>query len=101
MIQKLQIKGFRSIRDVTWEPGKLNVVIGPNGSGKSNLLRALSLLQKSAQGELADTVLAQGGIAPLLWDGQEQELGWVVKTDPVGPNLDLERDALTYELLLR
>lgn len=101
MIQKLQIKGFRSLRDVSWEPGKLNVVIGPNGSGKSNLLRALSLLQKSAQGELADSVLAQGGIAPLLWDGQEQELGWIVKTDPVGLNLDLERDALTYELLLR
>ena len=101
MIQKLQIKGFRSLRDVTWEPGKLNVVIGPNGSGKSNLLRALSLLQRSAQGELADSVLHQGGIAPLLWDGQAQELGWVVKTDPVDPKLDPERDALTYELLLR
>lgn len=101
MIQKLQIKGFRSLRDVTWEPGKLNVVIGPNGSGKSNLLRALSLLQRSAHGELAESILRQGGIAPLLWDGEEQELGWVIKTDPVDPDLDQERDALTYELLLR
>lgn len=99
MIQKLQIKGFRSLRDVTWEPGKLNVVIGPNGSGKSNLLRALSLLQRSVHGELAESILRQGGIAPLLWDGKDQELGWVLKTDPACPNL--ERDSLTYELLLR
>jgi predicted ATPase len=101
MIQRLQIKGFRSLRDVTWAPGKLNVIIGPNGSGKSNLLRALSLLRRSAHGELAESVLRQGGIGPLLWDGQEQELGWIVKTDPVSSNLDADREALTYELLLR
>jgi len=90
MIQRLQIKGFRSLRDVSWEPGRLNVLIGPNGSGKSNLLRALRLLQQSAQGELAEAILRQGGIGSLLWDGQEQELSWSVKADP-----------LTYELRLR
>lgn len=90
MIQRLQIKGFRSLRDVSWTPGRLNVLIGPNGSGKSNLLRALRLLQQSAQGELAESILRQGGIGPLLWDGQEQELSWVVEADP-----------LTYELRLR
>lgn len=99
MIQRLQIKGFRSLRAVSWEPGRLNVLIGPNGSGKSNLLRALSLLQQSAQGGLAEAILRQGGIGPLLWDGQEQELGWIIKTDPVCPNLD--KEALTYELRLR
>jgi len=101
MIQRLQIKGFRSLRDVAWAPGSLNVIIGPNGSGKSNLLRALSLLQQSAQGGLAEAILRQGGIGPLLWDGQVQELSWSVKTDPVSPNLDEEREALTYELRLR
>ncbi len=84
MIQTLQIKGFRSLRDVSWTPGKLNVVIGPNGSGKSNLLRALALLQRSARGELPADILDQGGIAPLLWDGQTKELAWAVKADPIG-----------------
>ncbi|MBN1607146.1 MAG: AAA family ATPase [Polyangiaceae bacterium] len=45
MIRELRIEGHRSLRDVTWRPGQLNVLIGPNGSGKSNLLRALELLQ--------------------------------------------------------
>ncbi len=100
-IQKLKVEGFRSLRDVTWEPGKLNVIIGPNGSGKSNLLRALILLQKSAQGDLPGEILRAGGIAPLLWDGQVQEMSWSVKTDPVGAMRDRLREALTYELRLR
>ena len=97
-IQKLTIKGFRSLRDVTWEPGKLNVIIGPNGSGKSNLLRALALLQKSAQGELPDEILKAGGIAPLLWDGQVQELSWDLTTDSQS---EPARQALAYRLSLR
>ncbi|WP_437671914.1 AAA family ATPase [Sorangium sp. So ce131] len=100
-IQKLSIAGFRSLRDVTWQPGRLNVVIGPNGSGKSNLLRALALLQKSALGELPQEILRWGGIAPLLWDGAVQEISWTVKTDPGGRGRAPVTEALTYELRLR
>ncbi len=100
-IQKLEISGFRSLRNVAWEPGSLNVVIGSNGSGKSNLLRALALLQTSAQGQLAQTVLAQGGIVPLLWDNRASQISWRMRTDPPDPNLDAEKNALTYELDLQ
>ncbi len=101
MIQNLQVEGFRSLKNVAWTPGKLNVVIGPNGSGKSNLLRALALLQRSASGHLPKDIISQGGIAPLLWDGQAQELAWTVKTDPLDPGRDPVKEALTYELRLR
>ena len=98
-IQELSIKGFRSLRDVTWRPGKLNVVIGPNGSGKSNLLTALELLRSAARGELAETILRMGGLAPLLWDGQAQELAWVARLDHIAqPTAETER--FTYELRL-
>lgn len=100
-IRRLIIEGFRSLRGVTWEPGKLNVVIGPNGSGKSNLLRALALLQKSASGELSQEVLRLGGIAPLLWDGQTNTITWSVKADPLGAWRDRVKEPLTYELNLQ
>lgn len=100
-LQRLHIRGFRSLKDVAWQPGKLNVVIGPNGSGKSNLLRAIAMLQQSATGELSDQILRQGGIAPLLWDGAVSELTWNIKTDPVAAGQDSVRNALTYELSLR
>lgn len=99
-IQNLHIGGFRSLKDVHWAPGKVNVVIGPNGSGKSNLLRALGLLQQGALGQLPDEILKSGGIAPLLWDGQASGIEWLVKVDPPGANRDLVREALTYELKL-
>jgi predicted ATPase len=49
-ITKLHIEGFRSLRDISWVPGDLNVIIGPNGSGKSNLLRVLEFISVGTQG---------------------------------------------------
>lgn len=101
MIRALRIQGFRSLRDVTWAPGRLNVVIGPNGAGKSNLLRALALLQRAAVGNLTLEILRLGGIAPLLWDGEAQALEWTLETDPLDESRDEQREALAYELRLR
>lgn len=100
-IQNLTIEGFRSLRHVTWEPGQLNVLIGPNGSGKSNLLRAIELLRRSAQGNLPQAILQRGGITPLLWDGQADELAWRVRLDPLPTAAPHSKEALTYELRLR
>jgi predicted ATPase len=98
-IHDLSIKGFRSLRDVTWRPGKLNVLIGPNGSGKSNLLQAIALLREAATGGLSEAILRMGGLGPLLWDGRVQELAWVVRVDPLDEALGQEQ--LVYELRLR
>ena len=68
-IQKLKVKGFRSLKDITWSPGDLNVIIGPNGSGKSNLLRALELISCSANGKLKEFIKREGGFDSILWDG--------------------------------
>ena len=43
-ILNLEIKGFRSLKYISWAPADLNVIIGPNGTGKSNLLRMLELI---------------------------------------------------------
>jgi predicted ATPase len=101
MIQTLKVRGFRSLRDVSWAPGRLNVIIGPNGSGKSNLLRALLLLRISALGKLPEEILRQGGIAPLLWDRQAKELEWVVETQVQNVETPSELDNWRYQLKLR
>lgn len=100
-VQQVQIEGYRSLRSITWNPGRLNVLIGPNGSGKSNLLRALKLISTAASGGLAEAVLREGGMAPLVWDGAATEIGFVVTTDPVKPGEDPQREALIYTLKLR
>jgi len=82
-ILRLDIKGFRSLKEVSWTPGDLNVVIGPNGSGKSNLLRALEMISVSAQGRLGKYVQSWGGMEPLVWDG---------RTDRIRFSMDLAVD---------
>src|SRR4051794_70683 len=79
-IQELEVKGFRSLRDVRWTPGRLNVLIGPNGSGKSNLLQALELLKRAAENKLSEEILQQGGFSALLWDESAQEISWSLRS---------------------
>ncbi len=99
-IVKLGVEGFRSLRSESWEPGDLNVLIGPNASGKSNVLRVLEMLGVAARGGLGKFVQREGGIEPLLWNGQAARLKLSVKTTPADPARDLVRDALTYQLVL-
>ncbi|MEM2441944.1 MAG: AAA family ATPase [Candidatus Bathyarchaeia archaeon] len=52
MFTRLHIQNFLSLRDVSIELGKVNVLVGPNASGKSNVARTLQLLAKHARGGL-------------------------------------------------
>ena len=99
-IRQLFIEGFRSLKNVVWEPGDLNVLIGPNGSGKSNLLRALELVSVSAQGGLGKHVQAAGGMQSMLWDGDAPEIGVKLKTTPPEAERNVETDSLTYDFHL-
>lgn len=75
-IKTLEIQGYRSFQEATWNPGNLNLVVGPNGSGKSNLLSLLQLISKTAEGELANSIAEMGGMIPILWDHRPGFVGW-------------------------
>lgn len=94
-ITKLHIEGFRSLRNVSWSPGSLNVIIGPNGTGKSNLLRFLELISVSAQGKLGKYVQSLGGMDPIVWDGEATSIKFVMELVPT-----TELDPEHYELEL-
>jgi predicted ATPase len=95
-ILQLDIRGFRSLKDVGWRPEGLNVIIGPNGTGKSNLLRFLELISIAAQGRLGKHVQSSGGMEPIVWDGQAPAISFTLKTQPIGGDIGPER----YELEL-
>jgi predicted ATPase len=56
VISKITIKGFKSLRDVSLELGKLNLFIGTNASGKSNFFDALRVLQGISNGLMVDEI---------------------------------------------
>ncbi|MFT3868898.1 MAG: AAA family ATPase [Nibricoccus sp.] len=71
-LEKLTIKGFKSIREQTLELGKLNVFIGGNGAGKSNLVQSFRFLREVVSKNLAGYVLQSGGANALLHFGQKR-----------------------------
>ncbi len=64
MIEKIAVRGFKSLENVEVELGALNVFVGANGSGKSNFLEAIGVLSAAADGKVNDQTLLQRGVRP-------------------------------------
>lgn len=79
MITRLQVKNFKSLKDVSLTLVRRNLLVGPNMSGKSNLVSVFQFLRQmvvSAPGlfGLPNAVAGQGGFAELAWRGDESNL---------------------------
>lgn len=72
-LERITVKGYRSLVDVSVPVSRVTVVQGGNGSGKSNLYRALGLAVAAADGTLAHRVAAEGGMGSLLWAGPRRK----------------------------
>lgn len=97
-ILRVDVRGFKSLKEISWEPDALNVVIGPNGTGKSNLLRAMEMISCAAKGGLGKYIQSAGGMEALAWDGEAEGIEFRVKTEPVEPGRNVQRDSLTYSV---
>lgn len=71
-LQRIRVAGFGSLADVSFEPGRLTVLIGANGSGKSNVLRALRMVPLMRTGSLQRFVGESGGASSLLHYGPKR-----------------------------
>ncbi|BBO82420.1 chromosome segregation protein SMC [Desulfosarcina ovata subsp. sediminis] len=71
-LDKLTIKGFKSIRELKdFELKALNVFIGGNGAGKSNLIDFFRLLRNLIDGKLNEFIRSGGGISDFLFNGRK------------------------------
>ena len=70
-LDRIQVKGFKSIWSMDLELHSLNVLIGANGSGKSNFTLLFSLLNQLASQNLQLFVGRLGGADRLLHYGQK------------------------------
>lgn len=61
-INRLIVKGFKSLADLDLELGLFNVFIGANGSGKTNVLEALGVLGAAIGGEVESETLTARGV---------------------------------------
>jgi predicted ATPase len=71
-LERIKVRGFKSLKDVDLELLDLNVLIGPNGAGKSNFLSLFRLLNEMIQGNFQLAVARAGGANALLFLGNDE-----------------------------
>jgi predicted ATPase len=89
-LNRIVIKGYKSIKDCDLELGNLNVLIGANGAGKSNFISIFEMLGKVLARELSFYVQRKG-INPLLYNGKET-------TDSIFAEFNYESLLYSYDL---
>lgn len=70
-LTRIQLKGFKSIREIDLELTPMNILMGPNGAGKSNLIDFFRLMNQVVQKDLQFFVALQGGADRLLHFGRK------------------------------
>ncbi len=79
MITRLQVRNFKSLRELDMRLGPINVLVGPNMAGKSNILDGFRFLHEvafpGAGRDGPSFALAQrGGVNDVLWKGGDDKL---------------------------
>lgn len=96
-LEKLTVKGFKSIREQTLELDRLNVFIGGNGVGKSNLIGVFRFLHEVINQRLITYVSQRGGADSLLHFGRKRtsEIEFELELKNLFPN-----ETFIYETIL-
>lgn len=68
-VTRIEVEGFRSLKSVELDLGRVTVLIGPNGAGKSNLLAFLQMVPLIHTESLQRFVQQRGGANALLHYG--------------------------------
>jgi len=70
-LDRIEVSGFKSIRELKLDLRSLNVLIGANGSGKSNFIEIFEVLNNVVAGNFQLYVAVKGGANSLLYYGQK------------------------------
>ena len=70
-LTRIQLKGYKSIREIELELRHLNILMGPNGAGKSNFIDFFRFMNKLVQKDLQFFVALQGGADRFLHFGRK------------------------------
>ena len=69
-IERLTVKGFKSIRDMSDFPlGDINIIVGANGAGKSNFVQLFRMVRAMLRKDFQNFVAKHGGASSFLYNG--------------------------------
>lgn len=68
-MDSIEVRGYKSIKEINLELGSINILIGSNGSGKSNFLSFFEFLNGLSERRLQEYVALRGGEDKFLHRG--------------------------------
>lgn len=88
MLTRLEVDGFKSLRDFEIDLEPFTVLVGPNGAGKSNILEALGLISRFGQYRVEEALkLGRGRASDQFWrHGEESSQGMSLALEAVEPD---------------
>ncbi|GBD03683.1 Chromosome partition protein Smc [bacterium HR19] len=111
MIKKIEVKNFKSFKELEIELGKFNVLIGANASGKSNFVQIFQFLRDIEREGLENAISMQGGVEYLknIKIGADEVFFLKVVSDEGFTSLIAKKEGLimikvheiTYEFVLK
>ena len=74
MLERLEVRNYKSLRDVKVRFEQFNVLVGLNASGKSNIIDCLLLVSESLQvfGNISQILERRGGFKHIVFQGEEE-----------------------------
>jgi len=71
-LDKIEVHGFKSIKNLNLDLRQLNVLIGANGAGKTNFVSLFKLLNQIIEKRLQTSVREAGGAETFLFHGSKE-----------------------------
>ncbi len=115
MIEKIRIRNFKSIGELTLSLGHFTCLIGMNGSGKSTILQAIDFMSQVLSGNIADWMQIRGwsvqdlncrvrkesniGLALRFRTKSNQKLRWVANFNRHEMRCSTEKISLDKEVI--
>ncbi|HET6515072.1 MAG TPA: AAA family ATPase [Thermodesulfovibrionales bacterium] len=85
MIRKIEVKNYKSLKNVDLEMRRRNILVGPNMAGKSTLLDCFRFLTQMCISGVNTAFLNRGGFSEVVWKGEDN--------GPISFRLVIEHDA--------
>ncbi len=111
-IKRIEVRNFKSFKELKIDLGKFNVIIGANASGKSNFVHIFEFLRDITTSGLDNAVSLQGGVEYLrnmnirvsedlfIKIVADQEFGWLGRRTKAGL-IGIKTYETIYEFALR
>lgn len=91
-ITRIDISGYKSIKNCNLNLKMINILIGSNGAGKSNFLSLFSLLQDIVESNLQLHVALAGGANSILYKGRKA-------TDSINVRFQFGNNGYSFNLI--